>query len=225
MITAKNLNFNYPDGTTGLKDVNLNIEKGKTVFMTGESGSGKSTFLKLILGIERPTDGNLDVLGRDMKTINESELRRLRLEIGPVFQEFKLIKGRTSLENVAVSLRFMDLNRKEIMDRSKEYLEKVGLKDKMKTVVDNLSYGQLQRVAVARALARSPKLLVADEPTGNLDQDNAVNIMELLTDLKDSDSSVIITTHATFLIPENREILRAIVNRGEITLYGGADNV
>lgn len=216
MIEAKNLNFYYKDGTLGVSDVNLNIGEGEKVFITGESGSGKSTFLKLILGIVKPSEGEFFVLGRDMKKISKGELRLLRTEIGPVFQEFRLIKGRTALENVAISLRFTDVKKKDIYARSKDFLTRVGLEEKMKTLVDNLSYGQLQRVAVARALARNPKLLIADEPTGNLDQDNAVNTIKLLTDLKEDHQTVIITTHQIGLIPTDGDIRRLAVSRGQI---------
>ncbi|NLM06579.1 MAG: ATP-binding cassette domain-containing protein [Tissierellia bacterium] len=216
MIETKNLNFYYKDGTLGVSDVNLNIGEGEKVFITGESGSGKSTFLKLILGIVKPSEGEFTVLGRDMNKLSKGELRLLRTEIGPVFQEFRLIKGRTALENVAISLRFTDVKKKDIYTRSKDFLTRVGLEEKMKTLVDNLSYGQLQRVAVARALARNPKLLIADEPTGNLDHDNAINTIKLLTDLKEDHQTVIITTHQTGLIPTDGDIRRLTVKRGQI---------
>lgn len=216
MIQAKGLNFSYPDGTVGLEDFDLEIASGEIIFITGESGSGKTTFLKLLQGTQKPTAGTLYVLNRDMSSIMPEELRKLRTEIGPVFQDFRLIKGRTALENVEAGLRFLSLSNSEVRKEAVRYLEKVGLADKLQNKVEQLSYGQLQRVAVARALARKPKLLIADEPTGNLDHDNAVKIMELLTVLKDPETIVVITTHATGIIPSGAGIRRIHVQKGRL---------
>ncbi len=216
MIQAKDLSFSYPDGTVGLTEVNFEILSGQIIFLTGESGSGKTTLLKLLQGMEKPTDGELWVLDRKMNGITSKELRILRTEIGPVFQDFRLIKGRTARENVEAGLRFLNFSRSELRNESVRYLEEVGLGDKIESFVEQLSYGQLQRVAVARALARRPKLLIADEPTGNLDHENAVKIMELLTTLKDPDTIVVITTHATSIIPEGQDIRRIHVKKGRI---------
>lgn len=214
MIQAKELSFSYSDGTIGLTELDLEILPGQIVFITGESGSGKTTFLKLLQGVEKPTSGELWVLGRKMNNITAAELRTLRTEIGPVFQDFRLIKGRTALENVEAGLRFLNISNSDLKKESVRYLENVGLGDKMENYVEQLSYGQLQRVAVARALARRPKLLIADEPTGNLDHENAVKIMELLTTLKDPDTIVVITTHATSIIPIGQDIRRIHVEKG-----------
>lgn len=216
MILAKGLNFSYPDGTVGLKDFNLEVFPGEIIYMTGESGSGKTTFLKLLQGIEKPGSGELQVLNRNMNAITSEELRKLRMELGPVFQDFRLIKGRTALENVEVGLRFLPISNSEIRNESVRYLEKVGLGDKLQNKVEQLSYGQLQRVAVARALARRPKILIADEPTGNLDHENAVKIMELLTVLKDPETIAVITTHATGMIPSGKSIRRIHVREGRL---------
>lgn len=189
---------------------------GQIVFVTGESGSGKTTLLKLLQGVEKPTSGELRVLGRRMNDITATELRVLRTEIGPVFQDFRLMKGRTALENVEVGLRFLKISGSDLRRESVRYLEKVGLGDKMESDVEQLSYGQLQRVAVARALVRRPKLLIADEPTGNLDYENAVKIMELLTTLKDPDTVAVITTHATSIIPIRQDIRHIHVENGHI---------
>lgn len=216
MIHAKELSFLYSDGTIGLEKLDLQILPGQIVFVTGESGSGKTTLLKLLQGVEKPTSGELSVLGRKMNEITASALRQLRTEIGPVFQDFRLLKGRTALENVEVGLRFLDTSSSDLKKESIRYLEKVGLGDKIENCVEQLSYGQLQRVAVARALARRPKLLIADEPTGNLDHENAVKIMELLITLKDPDTIVVITTHATSIIPIGKGIRRIYVKKGRI---------
>lgn len=200
MIKAEDVSLVYPDGTSGLKDVNLHIDKGELVYIIGPSGSGKTSFLKLLMGIEYPTSGSLKVLGQAIEKDKEKNIRRLRQEMGPVFQDFRLIRGRTALENVTLGMRFLDLSKKEINYRAEEALEKVGLGHKKTTLVERLSWGQGQRVAIARAIARKPRLIIADEPTGNLDFDNAVNMLNLLTSLKEYDTTVVITTHATHLI-------------------------
>lgn len=200
MIRAENLSLIYGDGTRGLSEVNIHIEKGELVYIIGPSGSGKTSFLKLLMGIEYPTDGSLEVLGQTIKRDEEKGIRRIRQEIGPVFQDFKLIRGRSALENVSLGMRFLDLSNKEIKYRSEEALERVGLGHKKNSLVEKLSWGQGQRVAIARAIARRPRLIIADEPTGNLDFENAVNILDLMTSLKEDDTTVVITTHATHLI-------------------------
>lgn len=200
MIKAEDVSLVYPDGTSGLKDVNLHIDKGELVYIIGPSGSGKTSFLKLLMGIEYPTSGSLKVLGQAIEKDKEKNIRRLRQEMGPVFQDFRLIRGRTALENVTLGMRFLDLSKKEINYRAEEALEKVGLGHKKTALVERLSWGQGQRVAIARAIARKPRLIIADEPTGNLDFDNAVNMLNLLTSLKEYDTTVVITTHATHLI-------------------------
>ena len=200
MIKAEDVSLVYHDGTVGLKDVNLNIDKGELVYIIGPSGSGKTSFLKLLMGIEYPSSGNMKVLGQAIHRDEKKGIRKIRQEMGPVFQDFKLIRGRSALENVVIGMRFLNLSKAEIKFRAEQALEKVGLKHKSSSKVETLSWGQGQRVAIARAIARKPTLIIADEPTGNLDFDNAVNMLDLLTSLKEEDTTVIITTHATHLI-------------------------
>lgn len=202
MIQAKDISLVYKNGTVGLKDVNLNIEKGETVYITGPSGSGKTSLLKLFMGMEYPTSGSLQVLGLDMRKAEEKNIRKLRTRIGPIFQEFKLINGRTSMENVMLGMRFLGMTNKNIREEAKEALISVGLEHKMLALVENLSWGETQRVGIARAIARKPALILADEPTGNLDVENAKNILNLLTEVKHKDTAVVITTHATHLIED-----------------------
>lgn len=202
MINCHDVSLVYQDGTVGLKNVNLNIDAGDLVYVIGPSGSGKTSFLKLIMGIEYPSSGDMKVLGQAMIREEEKQIRKIRQKMGPVFQDFKLIRGRTALDNAILGMRFLDISNSEIKSRAEEALERVGLEDKKSTLVERLSWGQSQRVAIARAIARKPRLIIADEPTGNLDFENAMKILDLLTSLKEEDTTVIITTHATHLIED-----------------------
>ena len=200
MIEAKGVSLKFPNGTTALKDIELQVKPGDMVYITGPSGSGKTSLLKLFMGIEYPTVGSLKVLGQPMTKGQTAGIRQLRKIIGPVFQEFKLIAGRTVMENVMLGMRFLDLPPDQVKDNASNALIKVGLEHKALSLVENLSWGESQRVAIARAVARKPVLILADEPTGNLDKDNALNILELLTSFIDEKTAVVITTHATHLI-------------------------
>ncbi|NLL81623.1 MAG: ATP-binding cassette domain-containing protein [Tissierellia bacterium] len=218
MIIANNLSLQYPEGTMGLRDVNLAIPSGQVVFITGPSGSGKTSFIKLLIGIEKPSTGTLNVLGENMGNIDKKDLQVLRQKIGPIFQDFRLLDGRTVYENVILGMRFLDFSKKFIKEMALETIERVGLKHKINSLVDNLSYGERQRVAIARAVARKPLLIIADEPTGNLDKDNSLNILELLTSFRNSDTSVIITTHATHLINDYDTSMKIHVQNGRFDL-------
>ena len=205
MIEAKNVTLQYPDGTVALREINLSVKRREIVFITGPSGSGKTSLLKLLMGMEFPTGGTLKVLGHTLHKNEMDKIRWLRTLMGPVFQDFRLVKGRTALENVMLGLRFLDLPLEEMKSRAQEALFKVGLQHKANAPVENLSWGEGQRVSIARALARKPAIILADEPTGNLDKENAQNILELLAaSSRDSNASVIITTHATHLIDETK---------------------
>lgn len=217
MIKAENVELIYPDGTKALKDVNFELNKGRLVYLIGSSGSGKTSLLKLLMGMEYPTKGKLTVLNQKIEENNSKKIRVLRTKIGPVFQEFRLLSGRTSLENVMVGLRFLDLSKSEIKEASVKALCRVGLEHKINTDVRNLSWGERQRVAIARAVARKPAIIIADEPTGNLDQENSLKIMELLASFVDDETTVIITTHATHLLDEFRDGIIGKVSDGNIT--------
>lgn len=220
MIEAKGVFLKYPEGTLALNNINLKINPGELVYITGPSGSGKTSLLKLLMGVEYPTEGNLKVMGQTMSKGKDSDIRKLRMSIGPVFQEFRVIKGRTALENVILGMRFLDFKPKEMKEAAIGILERVGLGHKVNSLVDNLSWGECQRVAIARAVARKPKLILADEPTGNLDKINSLKILELLVSLKDKDTSVIITTHATHLIEEERRARHIRMENGDIHWEG-----
>jgi cell division transport system ATP-binding protein len=224
MIEAKNVSLIYPDGTQALKNINLTIKPGELVYITGPSGSGKTSLLKLFMGMEYVTDGKLIVLGQTMEKGKNGGIHKLRKVIGPVFQEFKLIEGRTALENVMMGMRFLGRSPKKIKVEAENALRRVGLEHKTHTRVERLSWGEAQRVAIARAVARKPALILADEPTGNLDQDNALNILHILTSFKDSNIAVVITTHATHLIDGDENATFVRVNSGVITIEKGRNS-
>jgi cell division transport system ATP-binding protein len=218
MIEATDVALRYQDKTLALSDVSLTIRQGELVYITGPSGSGKTSLLKLLLGMECPTSGNLTVLGQRIHKGQAKKIRKLRRRIGPVFQEFKLIEGRTALENVMTGMRLMGIPPRRMKEEAATALERVGLGHKLASPVENLSWGEAQRVAIARAVARKPALILADEPTGNLDHDNALNILELLRSFRDIDTTVIITTHATHLIEEEHNATFVHVSSGKITV-------
>ena len=218
MIEAKGVSLKYQDGTVALKNINLKINPGDLVYITGPSGSGKTSLLKLLMGTQYPTSGSLQVLGQTIEKGKGRRIRKLRKTIGPVFQEFKLIEGRTAIENVMMGMRFLGIAPKKMKANAAKALARVGLEHKTLSKIENLSWGEAQRVAIARAVARKPVLILADEPTGNLDHDNALNILQILTSFRDNNTAVVITTHATHLIDgqDNATFIR--VNGGEITI-------
>lgn len=200
MIEATGVYLKFSNGTMAINDLDLQVNAGDLVYVTGPSGSGKTSLLKLFMGIEYPTSGSLTVLGQPMMIGQTAGIRQLRTMIGPVFQDFKLIQGRNVTENVMLGMRFLDLPHNQCKENVRNALEKVGLEQKALSLVETLSWGESQRVAIARAVARKPVLILADEPTGNLDKDNALNILDLLTSFINDQTAVVITTHATHLI-------------------------
>ncbi|NLG87978.1 MAG: ATP-binding cassette domain-containing protein [Clostridiaceae bacterium] len=218
MIKARNVSLVYRDGTVALDDVNLDLHAGGLYYVIGPSGSGKTSLMKLLIGIEFPTTGFLEVMGQPMRKRETAKIRKLRRDIGPVFQEFKLISGRTAIENVIMGMRFLDIPMNKAKELAKNALVRVGLEHKAFTLVDRLSYGEAQRVAIARAVARRPALILADEPTGNLDHDNAVKIFRLLESFKDRNTTVLITTHATHLIGGCNADALLCVEKGKISI-------
>lgn len=217
MIEAQGLRLEYPEGTVALKDIEFRIEEGELIYITGPSGSGKTSLLKLLMGELFPTDGSLTVLGQPITKGQAEGIRRLRMKLGPVFQEFRLIKGRTAIENVMLGMRFLKIPQGHIKEEADAALIKVGLEQKRFSLVEHMSWGECQRVAIARAVARKPALIIADEPTGNLDKDNALKILELLKSFKDNKTTVIITTHATHLIEAERSARHLIMEGGNMS--------
>lgn len=200
MLTARKVAKTYENGTQALRDINLTVNRGEVVYILGESGAGKTTFLKLLLGMEKPTAGELVLAGISLINPRPEEIRRLRRRTGAVFQDFKLILGRTARENVALSLRILGVGWATNKKQSEAALAAVGLADKMDNLVGTLSWGERQRVALARAVVRKPQLLLADEPTGNLDEVSVGYVAQMLTLAVEGGSTLIVATHDSRLI-------------------------
>ncbi len=190
----------YPNGSTALTDINLQVNQGDFLFITGPSGSGKSTLLKLLYGHERPTAGELLVANEPIAQLRGNQLAMMRRRIGVVFQDYKLIPRRTVAENVAFVLWAQGFTRKEIHRRLWPTLKMVGLQHKAHCFPDELSGGEQQRVSIARAVVNTPPLLLADEPTGNLDADNSLQVIKILKKLNSIGITVIVTTHDEHLV-------------------------
>ena len=195
MIVFDNVTKVYPGGNTALKNVSLHIHKGEFVFVLGHSGAGKSTFLKLILREEKATSGHVLVDGKDLSRLKEREVPYLRRNMGVVFQDFRLIPSMTAYENVAFAMRVTNIPEKKIVTRVPYVFNLVGLFGKMDKYPDELSGGEQQRVALARALVHSPQLIIADEPTGNIDPELSVEMMGLLRAINSVGITVVVVTH------------------------------
>ena len=195
MIEAINLSKLYGRGVYALRDLSLRVDKGEFVFLTGPSGAGKSTLLRLLLRRDVPSEGQLVVNGRDLKTLTATEVQAYRRSLGFVFQDFKLLPTKTVLENVAFVLRILGVPPREQKRRAFAALKAVGLHHKMHAYPLQLSGGEQQRVAIARALINEPMLLLADEPTGNLDPEMAQEIMRLFLEVNARGTTVVVATH------------------------------
>lgn len=202
MITLKNVTKEYDKENTGLTNVSLDVEKGEFVFIVGKSGSGKTTLMKLLQKELEPTSGQIIVNGQNYKELKRKELPKLRRQMGMVFQDFRLLKDRTIFENVAFAQQVVEVPHRYIKHQVENMLEMVGLKDRMNAFPNELSGGEQQRVAIARALVNHPVLLLADEPTGNLDPVTAKEIMELLSEINKSGTTVLVVTHNKELVNE-----------------------
>ena len=213
MIELENVTMTYPGGMTALKDVNINIEKGEFVFIVGSSGSGKTTLIKLLLKELDATKGSISVVGYNYNKIKRRDIPKVRRRIGVVFQNFRLLKDRTIYENVAFAQRVIQTPGRYIRRRVPAMLTLVGLADKFKSYPRELSGGEQQRVAMARALVNNPDIILADEPTGNLDPKNSMDIMNLLNDINKRGTTVVVVTH-------NKEIVNEMKKR-VITLKKG----
>ena len=202
MITLKNVTKEYDKENTGLTNVSLDVEKGEFVFIVGKSGSGKTTLMKLLQKELEPTSGQIIVNGQNYKELKRKELPKLRRQMGMVFQDFRLLKDRTIFENVAIAQKVVEAPNRYIKRQVENMLDMVGLKDRMKAFPNELSGGEQQRVAIARALVNHPVLLLADEPTGNLDPVTAREIMELLSEINKKGTTVLVVTHNRELVNE-----------------------
>ena len=205
MIVFEGVKKVYEPGVAALDDVTFVIEKGEFVFIVGASGSGKSTLIRLLLKEIEPTQGRILVGGRDLMRLKGSQVPLLRRNVGCVFQDFKLLPSRTAAENVAYALKVQGENRASIRRKVPEVLNMVGLAHKMNSLPDELSGGEQQRVSIARAVVNHPPLLVCDEPTGNLDPDTSVGIMQLLYRINRSGTTILMVTHDREMVDKMRK--------------------
>ena len=206
MITMESVSKSYSNGVPALNDISLHVEKGEFVFIVGDSGSGKSTLIKLLLRELTPTSGRVIVNNFDLAKLRRRKVAKFRRNIGVVFQDFRLLKDRNVYENVAFAQRVIEVPTKQIRKNVPAMLSLVGLAEKYKAKPKQLSGGEQQRVALARALVNNPPILLADEPTGNLDPRNSWEIMKLLEEINKRGTTVLVVTH-------NREIVNAMRKR------------
>lgn len=201
LIRIKNVEKKYKNGVTAIYDLNLAIEKGSFVFIIGGSGSGKSTLIKMLYREEKPTKGQIIVGGRDVAKLRDRKVYLIRRKIGIVFQDYRLLPKLTVFENVAFALECIGEKKDEVRRKVLKALEDVGLKNKVHNYPDQLSGGEQQRVAIARAIVNDPKLLLCDEPTGNLDPKMSMEIMKVLEDInKQRGTTIIMATHDEKLV-------------------------
>lgn len=200
MIDLKDVTKTYETGTHALNGVNMHIDDGEFVFLVGQSGSGKSTIIKLLTGELKPTSGSILVNGYKMESIKRSSIPYMRRTLGVIFQDFRLIENKTVYENVAFAMRVIGAPSKEIKTRVPYVLELVGLENKGRRLPNELSGGEQQRVAIARALINNPMMIIADEPTGNLDPARSFEIMLLLEQINALGTTVMVVTHEKGLV-------------------------
>ncbi len=216
MIQLHNVCMSYQRDATALSGISAKISKGEFVFLTGVSGAGKSTLLKLLYGALKPTRGQVVIDGVNITKLPPSQLPALRRKIGVVFQDFKLLPSRTVLENVAITLEVLGWGKKDINKRVYHILKQVGLEHKINSTPIRLSGGEQQRVAMARALVNDPKLILADEPTGNLDEESKERVFAILKEANVRGSTVVVATHDRRLI-ENSHKRFIVLDKGHVT--------
>lgn len=210
LIEMKDVTKKYHRSTTALRDINVSVNQGEFVYIVGPSGAGKSTFIKLLYREEKITSGSLRVGEFDLNKLKKREIPLLRRSVGVVFQDYKLLPRKTVFENVAYAMEVIGEKRRNIKKRVPEVLDLVGLKHKMRSFPEQLSGGEQQRVAIARAIVNSPKLLIADEPTGNLDPEISWEIMQLLERINLQGTTVLMATHNSQIVNTLRHRVIAI---------------
>ncbi|ENK1244347.1 cell division ATP-binding protein FtsE [Clostridium sp. FAM 1755] len=228
MIEFRNISKIYNGNKYALSDINLDIEKGEFVFLVGPSGAGKSTFIKLLLREIEPTSGKLIVDGTDITSLSRKQIPHYRRKIGVVFQDFRLIPSLNVYENVAFAMRAIEANHRDIRKKVPMVLSLVGLSNKYKAFPHQLSGGEQQRISLARAIVNNPSLLIADEPTGNLDPETSLGIMDILNDINHAGTTIVMATHAKDIVDKMRKRVIAIekgtvVRDAERGVYGYED--
>jgi cell division transport system ATP-binding protein len=212
MIVFEQVTKVYDPHIVALREVSLTIDKGEFVFLVGPSGSGKSTMMRLLLKELEPTDGRIIIGGRELNRLKRSKVPLLRRNMGCVFQDFKLLSNRTAFENVAYALKVQGDSKRDIRTKVPEVLGLVGLSSKMSHMPDELSGGEQQRVSIARAFVNHPPILICDEPTGNLDPDTSVGIMQLLYRINRTGTTVVMATHDREMVDKMRRRVIALDN-------------
>lgn len=217
MIELKNVSKTYSDGTLALYDINLSVEDGEFAYIIGPTGSGKSTLVKLLDGEEIPSNGKVSVLGIDVGRLRKSKVYLYRRKIGVVFQDYKLLNDKTAFENVAYALEILDLPKDKIAKRVREVLKLVDLDDKSNAKPHQLSGGQKQRLAIARAISKRPSILIADEPTGNLDPQKTDDIISILERINETEkTTILVVTHDEVMVKKHPKRIITI-EAGHIT--------
>ena len=227
LIRIKHVEKKYKNGVTAIYDLNIAIEKGSFVFVIGGSGSGKSTLIKMLYREEKPTKGQIIVGGLDVAKLKVKKVYKLRRKLGIVFQDYRLLPKLTVYENVAFALEVIGAKKDEIREKVLKALEEVGLKNKVHNYPDQLSGGEQQRVAIARAIVNNPKLLLCDEPTGNLDPEKSMEIMKVLDNInKTRGTTIIMATHDKDIVNTmKKQVL--ILKEGRLVAFkekGGYDD-
>ena len=222
MIRLSHVDKAYPNGALALKDVSFRVDKGEFVFLTGHSGAGKSTIMKLLFAEQRPSSGEVRVSGYDVSTLRADEIPRLRRRLGVVFQDFRLLEDRTAAENIAFALEVTGARGDTIAARVMRVLTQVGLAARSRAYPRELSGGEQQRVAIARALVNDPAILIADEPTGNLDERATRGVFQLLRDINAGGTVVVMATHDLDLVRQAN--YRTIEMRDGGVVYDSAED-
>ncbi len=229
-IRFKNVDKTYKNGVNAVYNMNLDIKKGEFVFVIGASGSGKSTLIKMLYREEKPTSGEIYVGGVNVAKVKNNKVYKLRRKIGIVFQDYKLLPKLTVYENVAFALEIYGLPTEEIKRKVLKALDLVGLKSRTKSYPDQLSGGEQQRVAIARAIVNSPKLLICDEPTGNLDPDTSLEVMKIIEKINDLGTTIVMATHDREMVDKMKKRVVMLDNgklakdyeKGSYSNYEGA---
>ncbi|MFC4737007.1 cell division ATP-binding protein FtsE [Bacillus daqingensis] len=220
MIEMKDVWKTYPNGVMAVNGLTVYIQKGEFVYVVGPSGAGKSTFIKMMYREERPTRGDIVINGQNLRLMKERHVPYLRRDIGVVFQDFKLLPSMTVFENVAFAMEVIEAGRDDIRKRVMSVLDIVRLKNKARFMPHELSGGEQQRVAIARAIVNSPAVLIADEPTGNLDPDTSWEIMHILEEINERGTTVVMATHNRSIVNNMRKRVIAIeggrISRDEV---------